>query len=176
MPNFAAMSRQFTALLTTLSTGVLVAAALAALVLPGPSAAQGAAKSAALEKRLLGAKKLSCTFSILTTGNWDGAKASAAVTPAKLEVKFSSIDLDEGTAEADGGFGDSFISAKYAHGYLHFMQISDAGPLYITTVLATETTAGHFKAIHTRHEWSPAVVPGFTSRPEMYVGECAVES
>jgi hypothetical protein len=172
MPNFVAMSR----LSTKLAPLVLVCAALAALVPPGPSAAQGAARSAALEKRLLGAKKLNCTFSALATGNWDGAKASAVVTATKLEVKFTSIDLDEGTAEADGGFGDSFISAKYAHGYLHLMQISDAGPLYITTVLATETSTGHFKAIHTRHEWSPAIVPGFTSRPEMYVGECTVGS
>jgi hypothetical protein len=65
---------------------------------------------------------------------------------------------------------------RYSHGYLHLMQMSDAGPLYITTVLATQTANGRFKAMHTRHEWSPAIVPGFTSRPEMYVGDCALES
>jgi len=166
------MSRHF----TRLSTLVLVTAVAAALLQSATAGAQSAAQSQALEKRLLGAKKLNCTFSALATGNWDGAKASLAVTPAKLEVKFSDIDVDEGTAEADGGFGQSFISVRYAHGYLHLMQISDAGPLYITTVLATATANGRFKAIHTRHEWSPAMVPGFTSRPEMYVGDCAVES
>jgi glucose/arabinose dehydrogenase len=159
-----------------LSTLVLTGAAFAALVQTDPSGAQSAAQSAALEKRLIAAKKLSCTFSVLTTGNWDGAKASAAVTAAKLEVKFFGIDIDEGTAEADGGFGASFIIVKYSHGYLHLMQISDAGPLYITTVLATQTANGRFKAMHTRHEWSPALVPGFTSRPEMYIGDCALES
>jgi hypothetical protein len=64
---------------------------------------------------------------------------------------------------------------RYSHGYLHLMQMSDAGPLYITTVLATPTANNRFKAMHTRHEWSPALVPGFTSRPELYVGDCAVE-
>jgi len=158
-----------------LATIVLIGAAAAALAQTGQSSAQGAAQSAALEKRLVGAKKLSCAFTALATGNWTGAKASATVTEAKLEVKFMAIDIDEGTAEADGGFGASFISVRYSHGYLHLMQMSDAGPLYITTVLATPTANSRFKAMHTRHEWSPAVVPGFTSRPELYVGDCAVE-
>jgi len=48
----------------------------------------------------------------------------------------------------------------------------DAGPLYVTTVLAVETTPGHFKAMHSRHEFTPTRMEGFTSRPEMYVGEC----
>jgi hypothetical protein len=29
-------------------------------------------------------------------------------------------------------------------------------------------------AVHVRHEYSPAIIPGFTSRPEMYVGDCAI--
>jgi glucose/arabinose dehydrogenase len=157
-----------------LATIVLAGAAAAALVQTGPVGAQGAAQSAALEKRLVGAKTLSCAFTTLATGNWTGAKPTATVTEAKLEVKFTAIDIDEGTAEADGGFGASFISVRYSHGYLHFMQMSDAGPLYITTVLATPTANNRLKAMHTRHEWSPAVVPGFTSRPELYVGDCAV--
>jgi hypothetical protein len=152
----------------------LAGTVFAAFVQTAPSEAQTAAQSAALEKRLLAAKSISCTFSTLATGNWQGANATATVTPAKLEVKFGAIDIDEGTAEADGGFGAAFISVRYAHGYLHLMQISDAGPLYITTVLATQTVNGRFKAMHTRHEWSPAMVPGFTSRPELYVGDCAV--
>ena len=131
----------------------------------------------ALEKKLLAAKTLKCKFSTMATGDWaEGGKTKLTVAPAKVDVAFSSIDVDEGTAEADGGYGNTFISVKYAHGYLHFMQISDSGPLYVTTVLATETAPGHFKAIHTRHEWTAASIPGFTSRPEMYVGECVASS
>ena len=155
----------------------LGAAALLALASVVPAGAQTTAQSLALEKKLLAAKTLKCKFSTVATGDWvEGGKTKATVAPAKVDVTFSAIDIDEGTAEADGGYGTSFISVKYSHGYLHFMQISDAGPLYITTVLLTETAPGHFKAIHTRHEWTPTSIPGFTSRPEMYVGECVAGS
>jgi hypothetical protein len=151
----------------------LAAASFLALARSPPADAQTRAQVMALEKKLLAAKVLKCQFSTLSTGDWDGDKTKATVATSKLEIAFSSIDIDEGTAEADGGYGNAFIAVKYAHGYLHFLQISDAGPLYVTTVLATETTPGHFKAIHTRHEFSPTKVPGFTSRPETYIGDCS---
>ncbi len=151
---------------------VLAAASLLAIASVPPAAAQTRAQKMTLEKKLLAAKVLKCEFSTLTTGDWEGDKTKATVSTSKLEIAFSSIDIDEGTAEADGGYGNAFIAVKYAQGYLHFLQISDAGPLYVTTVLATETTPGHFRAIHTRHEFSPTKVPGFTSRPETYIGEC----
>jgi hypothetical protein len=28
-------------------------------------------------------------------------------------------------------------------------------------------------AVHTRHEYTDISLPGFTSRPEMYIGDCA---
>jgi hypothetical protein len=115
---------------------------------------------------------LKCQFSTIATGDWDGGKTKATVATSKLEIAFSSIDIDEGTAEADGGYGNAFIVVKYAQGYLHFLQIADSGPLYVTTVLAVETTPGHFKAMHTRHEFTPTKMEGFTSRPETYIGEC----
>jgi hypothetical protein len=152
----------------TFAAGLLLAITCAA-----PVGAQTAAQSLALEKKLLAVKTLKCKFSTMATGDWvEGGKTKLTVAPAKVDVAFSSIDIDEGTAEADGGYGTAFISVKYAHGYLHFMQINESGPLYLTTVFATETTPGHFKAVHTRHEWTAASIPGFTSRPEMYVGEC----
>jgi hypothetical protein len=49
-----------------------------------------------------------------------------------------------------------------------------SGPLYTTTVLAKESRDGRLLAIHTRHEYTDVSLPGFTSRPEMYLGECAV--
>jgi hypothetical protein len=150
---------------------VLAAASLLVLGRPPSTEAQTMAQKA-LEKKLSGAKVLKCKFSTVSTGDWEGDKTKAAVAPSKLEIAFSSIDIDEGTAEADGGYGNAFIIVKYAHGYLHFLQIADSGPLYVTTVLATETTPGHFKAIHTRHEFVPTKMEGFTSRPETYVGEC----
>ena len=55
------------------------------------------------------------------------------------------------------------------------MQMSDAGPLYLTSVIARAAGEGKLMAMHTRVEYSPTIIPGFTSRPEMYVGECEIE-
>ena len=83
--------------------------------------------------------------------------------------------MDEGTADAQGAFGASFIVVRQAGDYLHLMQTYSAGPLYTTTVLARETTEGRLMAVHTRHEYTDVAIPGFTSRPEMYLGECAAK-
>ena len=80
----------------------------------------------------------------------------------------------QGTAEAESAYGASFISVRYESGYLHIMQMSDAGPLYVTTVLARAAGEGKLMAIHTRIEYSPTIIPGFTSRPEMYLGTCTI--
>ena len=150
------------------STLIPVAAAL--LAHPGDAFAQGSA----LERRLAAATRIDCRFTALATGTWEGEVPSAAVTPVDIEAAFFDINVDEATAEAEGRFGATFIVVRYAHGYLHFMQMSDAGPLHLTTVLAQETSDGRLKAVQTRHEYSQTILPGFTSRPEMYVGDCAV--
>lgn len=148
------------------------AAAVALVALSTGASAQG---SRALQQRLSGATRVECKFSTLVTGDWQSGSPTAAVAPASLEATFFDINLDEGTAEAGSDFGQSFISVRYAEGYLHFLQMSNAGPLRITTVLAQESTGGRLKAVHTRHEYMPTALPGFTSRPEMYVGDCAVK-
>ena len=86
-----------------------LAAASLFVIGSGPSAdAQTRAQKMALEKKLLGAKMLKCTFSTLATGDWEGDKTKSIVSTTKLEIAFSSIDIDEGTAEADGGYGNAF--------------------------------------------------------------------
>jgi hypothetical protein len=131
------------------------------------------AQSNALQRRLAAATRIDCRFTTLVNVDWkDGTEAK--VGPTEFEMGFFDIDVGEGTAEAEGRFGASFIVVRYSEGYLHFMQMSNAGPLHLTTVLAQESTDGRMKAVHTRHEYSPTALPGFTSRPEMYVGDCAV--
>jgi hypothetical protein len=153
-------------------TTTLSAAAVAAVTLGQIGAA--AAQTGPLERRLSAATRIDCRFTTLATGTWDGPAASAAVSEVDEKAAFFDINVDEGTAEAEGRFGATFIVVRYARGYLHFMQMSDAGPLHLTTVLAQETTGGRLKAVQTRHEYSATVLPGFTSRPEMYVGDCEV--
>jgi hypothetical protein len=153
----------------------IVLGGLAAIALCQPPTALG--QASALARRLVAAKRLECSFSTLATGDWEKGKPNVAVKPAELKTAFFDINVDEGTAEAESIYGGaSFISVRYAQGYLHIMQMSDAGPLYLTTVFARDTGDGRLMAVHTRLEYSPTVIPGFTSRPEMYVGSCAIAS
>jgi hypothetical protein len=127
-----------------------------------------------LDRKLATAKKLDCSFSTFALGNWEKNTPSLTVKPAELKASFTKINVDEGTAEAETAYGASFISVRYAQGYLHIMQMSDAGPLYLTTVFARAAGEGRLMAVHTRMEYSPTVIPGFTSRPEIYLGTCSV--
>ena len=151
----------------TLGLGVL------AIGVAGVASGQGQAQ---LQRRLEAATRLECRFSVLATGTWNNATPSATVSEAELTATFFDINVDEGTAEAESRFGESLIVVRYSQGYLHLMQMGTAGPLHLTTVLARETAPGRLMAMHTRHEFTPTILPGFTSRPEMYIGDCAIAS
>ena len=83
--------------------------------------------------------------------------------------------VDGATAEAVGPYGASNIIVRQTGYYLHLVQMFREGPLYTTTVIDRETTNGKLMAVHTRHEYTDASLPGYTSRPEQYYGECEVE-
>jgi hypothetical protein len=120
------------------------------------------------------ARSLKCTFALLATGTWIENKAQAELKEAKLAVEFHAINAQEGTADTLGGFGPPHIVVRLAGGTLHFLQVSSDGPVYMTTVFDELTPAGQLKAVHTRHEYTRVSLPGFTSRPEQYYGECEV--
>ena len=149
-------------------TALLAVPALV-LGLTGSAGAQGS-----LQQRLAEATRLTCTFTLVATATWKSGAPAADVTPATLKVGFTNVNVDEGTADADSAFGSSFIVVRHANEYLHLMQSHSAGPLYTTTVFARDTKEGRMMAVHTRHEYTDVRLPGFTSRPEMYVGECAL--
>ena len=132
------------------------------------------AQNRVLQQRLAEAKSVTCTFATMATAAWTDGVASAAVVPSKRTVSFTNVNLDEGTADSASDFGDSFIVVRYSGDYLHLMQTHGSGQLYTTTVLARETKEGRLMAVHTRHEYTDVRLPGYTSRPEMYVGDCAV--
>ena len=128
-----------------------------------------------LQDRLAAATRLECRFAALGLSQWDGDAPSIELADADLEVVFFDVDIDEGTAEVEGRFGGaSYIIVRYSTGYLHLIQMFGAGPLYVTSVMAQETTDGRMKAVQNRVEYSTVALPGFTSRPETYVGDCAV--
>jgi hypothetical protein len=148
-----------------------VGVALAAVVwLAWPGATSGEAPG-----RTAAAKSLRCTFPIHATGTWgkDGP-AQAGVTPASLVLLFDSINTDEGTARLRNGSVGSDLVARLSGGYLHFIQSFRSGPLYTTTVFDQETSGGKLRAVHSRHENFAVPLPGSTSSPEQYYGECEV--
>jgi hypothetical protein len=119
-------------------------------------------------------KSLQCSFSILATATWKNGEAQAELKSSPLQLRFDEINTDEGSARVIGNFGPSDIIVRLSTGTLHFVQIFSAGPLYTTTVFPKETRRGKFQAVHTRHEYTEVSLPGFTSRPEQYYGECEV--
>jgi hypothetical protein len=125
-------------------------------------------------ERLVKATTLACTFSIVATGTWTNGTPEASIKPARLTLAFNAIDTQDGTAEAVGDSGKSHITVRVSGAYLHLMQMEPYGALYVTTVFDKETKGGKLQAAHTRHEYTPVSLPGLTSRPEQYVGECEV--
>jgi hypothetical protein len=123
---------------------------------------------------LASAKSLKCTFPLMAVGNWGREKPEAKVQPSNLVLQFDAVNADEGTAELQGAFGKYDIVVRYAGGYLHFIQSFLDGQLYVTTVLDKKTAGGKLKAMHSRHEHTDVSLPGYTSSPEQYYGECEV--
>jgi hypothetical protein len=133
------------------------------------SAAQDLGKSP-----LAKATSIKCSFPLMSIGTWGKEKPEANVKPSSLVLQFDSINADEGTAELKSGFGKYDIIVRYAGGYLHFIQSFLDGPLYTTTVMDKKTAGGKLKAMHSRHEHTDVALPGFTSSPEQYYGECEI--
>lgn len=126
-------------------------------------------------EQLAAAKTVSCQFTAVSVGTWSKAGAVQAETkPVTLTVGFDSIETDGGTAMVVGPFGPSDIIVRLSTNTLHFVQAFREGPLYTTTIFPSETRDGKLKAAHTRHEYTDVSLPGYTSRPEQYYGECAI--
>jgi hypothetical protein len=138
-------------------------------LIPQLSNAQSTAKGS-----LANVKSIKCTFPLMAVGTWGREKPEAKVQPADLVLQFDSVNADEGTAQLKSGLGQYDIVVRYANGYLHFIQSYLDGQLYITTVLEKKTAGGKLKAMHSRHEHTDVALPGYTSSPEQYYGECEV--
>ena len=126
----------------------------------------------ATRARLATAKTVTCTFTVSATGTWKNGTAEGELKPGTLSVQFIEVNADEGTARLVSGFGNYDIIVRLAQGFLHFVQSFRDGPLYTTTIFDQESRAGKLKAVHTRHDYSEISLPGFTSRPQQYYGDC----
>ena len=121
------------------------------------------------------AKALNCVFSVVATASWKNGEPVAEIKAAKLSMEFDTIEPQEGSARYAGGdtnLAVSDIIAQLSGGSLHLLQTSRSGAVYITTVYPSESRGGKLKAVHARHEYTEVSLPGYTSRPEQYYGEC----
>jgi hypothetical protein len=124
--------------------------------------------------RLAGAKSIDCRFTAQAVATWKNGVPQIDVKPSTLSLRFESINTDDGTARVVGMFGPSDIIVRLSEDTLHLIQSFREGPLYATTVFPKETQPGRFQAVHTRHEWTAVALPGYTSSPEQYYGDCQV--
>ena len=125
-------------------------------------------------QKLARAESVKCEFTVMATGTWNKGAAEAETRVAKLSIGFDTVNADDGTARVIGAFGPSDIIVRLSSGTLHFVQSFREGPLYLTTIFPEETRDGKLQAVHTRHEYTQVSLPGFTSRPEQYYGECTI--
>jgi hypothetical protein len=130
---------------------------------------------------LASVQRLRCTFTQKALGTWDkDAVPVVELTPAKLSMVFDAIDTQDGTANvldvSAPDAGAPHITVRLLADNLHFMAMNVSGSVYLTTVFADrDSRAGkNFKAVHTRHEFTPTRLTGWTSRPEQYYGQCEV--
>lgn len=130
---------------------------------------------AAAQARLASAESLQCTFPRAATSTWtkDGSP-DATVRAASLVLRFETIDADTGVARIRNGSITTDVTVRHVDGYLHLMQAFKTGPLFTTTVFEAGAAGGKFKAVHSRHEYFTVPLPGATSSPEQYYGECEI--
>jgi hypothetical protein len=130
---------------------------------------------------LANVQRLKCSFTQKALGTWEKDLVPVIeMLPAKLSMVFDAIDTQDGTANVIDvtapDAGAPHITVRVLADNLHFLAMNISGSVYLTTVFADrDSRAGkNFKAVHTRHEFTPTRLTGWTSRPEQYYGQCEV--
>lgn len=126
----------------------------------------------------VGITGLSCRFTVMTTGNWARGTGEPSIKQSNpdLTVEFNAVNAMDGSANLKGSTGNLLITVMLLGGNLHLVVTNPGGQVYLTSVSASESRPGFYRAVHTRHELTETavVIPGYTSRPEQYLGECAI--
>jgi hypothetical protein len=123
-------------------------------------------------RRLASIKSLTCTFARGVLAKWNGGEPEVNARTTALTLSFKEIDAEEGSAQLMDPLGSVDVIVKLSGNGLHFMQSLPEGAVYLTSVFDKETRDGKLRAVHTRHAQTDVALPGFTSSPEQYYGEC----
>ena len=111
-------------------------------------------------------KSLKCTFPVYSVGAWKGGEPQAQIKQAdQFTLIIDDIDTDSGSGRVTGTAGPVEVTALLTVSSLHFMERSVTGTLNVTTIFVSESGARTFRAVHSRHDYLPMSIPGFTSEP-----------
>ena len=116
---------------------------------------------------------LRCRFSVTTSVQWKGGKPDVHTEASDSNITISDVSIQDATAEVSGPQGRRFASTVLSDGTLYFMETA-RGALDVTTVFATETSPGTFKAVRAQHAYVFLTVPPFVEDPTVSqsYGEC----
>ena len=128
--------------------------------------AHGAGAQSTDKNPLALVKSLKCTFPVYAVGAWKNGEPQAQIKQAdQFTLTIDEIDTDSGSGRVTGTAGPVEVTALLTVSSLHFMERSVTGTLNITTVFVSEAGAKKFRAVHSRHDYLPMSIPGFTSEP-----------
>jgi hypothetical protein len=132
-----------------------------------------ASNQAVRENPLTSVTRLRCHFTTSTGVVWKGGKPDVRTEPVDLRLTISEINIQEGTAEASGPQGRRLVTAVLSDGTLSLMETA-RGAVDLTTVFATESSPGKFKAVRAQHAYVFLTVPPFDENPTVAqsYGDC----
>ena len=111
-------------------------------------------------------KSFKRSFPVYAVGAWKGGMPQAQIKQAdQFTLTIDEIDTDSGSGRVTGTAGPVEVTALLTVSSLHFMERSVTGTLNITTIFVSEGGAKTFRAVHSRHDYLPMSIPGFTSEP-----------
>jgi hypothetical protein len=92
-----------------------------------------------------------CTFD---RGYFSTSRDSASFTTepgGKMQLTYAAIDVGKGTAQMIGNQGAANVTVVQGSGGLHFLELTPAGGLTVTSVYFTPGSRGAAAAVHSRH-------------------------
>jgi hypothetical protein len=115
---------------------------------------------------LASVKSFKCSFPVYAVGAWKTGEPQAQIKQAdQFTLTIDDIDTDSGSGRVTGTAGPVEVTALLTVSSLHFMERSVTGTLNITTIFVSDGGVKKFRAVHSRHDYLPMSIPGFTSEP-----------
>jgi hypothetical protein len=143
------------------ASALAVLTALFGLAVARPVSAQSTDKNP-----LALVKSFKCSFPVYSVGAWKTGEPQAQIKQAdQFTLTIDDIDTDSGSGRVTGTAGPVEVTALLTVSSLHFMERSVTGTLNITTIFVSDGGVKKFRAVHSRHDYLPMSIPGFTSEP-----------